>query len=227
MKRNIFIIILLAIVVGFQLKQSEFAVAKTVISPIAKQSQEKVLASHVLPLNDRYAVPSVSDVFRDNILLTLFYASGKVSTANQINWNEIRKPFNYEFTLKPGEVFAFHDDVSPQYAGKTIITTHAHFNAQEGFVSDGYLYGDGVCHLASVINWVARDAGLKVEAPVNHDFAHIPDVPREYGTSIYSAPGQSGINQMQNLYIENTSDKAVKFVFEYKDSKLTVKVVRS
>ena len=183
------------------------------------------LASHVMPLGDRYPVPSVNEVFRDNILLTLHYMSGTVST-NQINWDEVRKPYRYEFTLKPGEVFAYHDGVLPEYQGKKIKTTNAHFNAQEGFVSDGYLYGDGVCHFASLMTWVARDAGLKVEARVRHDFANVPDVPREHGTSIFADPGESFNEQNQNLYIENNLDKDVKFVFEYKDGGLTFSVYK-
>jgi len=82
-----------------------------------------------------------------------------------VNWNEVEAFTSYEVVLKPGEVFAFHEDVLPQFNHKVIKTTHTHFNSQEGFKSDGYLIGDGVCHLASLINWAAKDAGLKVTAP--------------------------------------------------------------
>ena len=190
-------------------------------------TNENELASHIMPLDDRYAVPSVNSVFRDNILLTIRYMSGDVHKASEINWDEVRKPFTYEFTLQPGEVFAYHDGILPEYQGKKIVTTNAHFNGQEGFISDGYLYGDGVCHFASLMNWVAQDAGLKVEARVRHDFAKIPDISPEYGTSIFASQGQSGSNeQNQNLYIENTTDKSVKFVFAYKDDKLTFSIVK-
>lgn len=185
---------------------------------------EQVVSSRSMSLATRYAVKSVNDVFRDNILLTIYYMTGKVSNPSQINWEEIRKPMHAELTLQPGEVFAFHDDVLPQYRGKTIKTTHAHFNASEGFLSDGFLYGDGVCHLASLINWAARDAGLNVTTLVNHNFAHIPEVPREYGVSIYATGGNSSVGEAQNLYIENTKDHPITFVFDYVNDVLNVTI---
>lgn len=212
------------------LQTMSFATGKVFSSAIEmpllapKVEAEEALASHVMPLGDRYPVASVNDVFRDNILLTLHYMAGTVKSPSDIHWDEIRKPFKYEFVLKPGEVFAYHDGVLPAYQGKVKATTNAHFNAQEGFLSDGYLFGDGVCHFASLINWVGQDAGLKVESRVSHDFANIPDVPREYGTSIYADPGESYNEQMQNLYIENNLDKTVKFVFQYEGDELTVNV---
>jgi hypothetical protein len=187
--------------------------------------QEHVISEHAMSLETRYAVKSVNDVFKDNILLTLAYMTGKVTKPTDINWEELRKPATYEVTLNPGEVFAFHDDVLPEYKGKTIKTTNSHYNAAEGFRTDGYLYGDGVCHLASLINWAASGSGLKVEARVRHDFAPVPEVPREYGTSIYATGGASATGEMQNLYIENTLDHAVKLVFAYDGTSLKVKVV--
>lgn len=208
------------------LSLGKHAVAQSPLSPLAKEPEQTLIAGHSMPLNDRYPVQAVSDVFRDNILLTLHRMSGQVSSS-QLNWDEIRKPYRYEFMLKPGEVFAFHDDVLPEYQGKVVITTKSHFNAQEGFISDGYLFGDGVCHFASLMNWVASDAGLKVESPVNHNFANIPDVPMAHGTAIYSSPGETSVNQMQNLYITNNTDKDVKFVFEYgADEKLKVSIFK-
>jgi hypothetical protein len=189
-------------------------------------STKQPIASHVLPLDDRYAVESVNTVFQDNILLTLKYLSGDISSPSKINWKEIKKPFKEEFELKPGEVFAFHNDVLAQYQNKRVLTTNAHFNAQEGFRSDGYLYGDGVCHLASFMRWVAEDAGLSVIAPTNHNFARIPDVPAQYGTSIFTPIGQSDMSKQQNLYIENTTKKPVKFVFNYDGKVLTLSIVQ-
>lgn len=185
---------------------------------------DNVLSSHNLPLNDRYGNSFVNDVFKDNILLTLKYMSGGVKKGGKIAWDEIEKPFKYEFTLNPGERFAFHDKFLPEYAGNVVKTTNAHYNYQEGFKSDGYLTGDGVCHLASVIYWVARDAGLDAVAPSNHDFANIPDVPREYGVAIY-ARQDTGAGANQNLYITNNKDKPVRFVFDYNDNDLVVKVI--
>jgi hypothetical protein len=185
---------------------------------------DTVLSEHTMPMNDRYAVPSVSDVFKDNILLTISYLSGRTKQGDTVDWNTVRQDFTYKLTLQPGDVFAFHNDVLPEYAGKNVITANAHFSAGEGFESDGYLVGDGVCHLASLMNWVARDAGLKVIAPTNHDFAVIQNVSREYGTAIYYSPGQNATNEAQNLYIENTKDKPVTFVFTYKNNVLNLEV---
>lgn len=183
----------------------------------------QTLGSGTFSLTDRYAVPSVSDVFAKNILLTMAYMRGMQITGD-VDWNAVEKPFSYGFTLKPGEVFAFHEDVLPQFEGKVVKTTNAHFGSQEGFVSDGYLVADGVCHLASLINEAATRADLEVMAPTNHDFARIPEVDRKYGTAIYFMPGQKGTNAMQNLYVKNNKDKPVVINFTYKDNSLTVDV---
>lgn len=180
----------------------------------------EVISSRTISLNKRYSNKYVNDVFKDNILLTLQYMNGK-SQSKTIDWNTIEKPTEFEITLQPDEVFAFHDAVLPEYQGKVVKTTRAHFNGIEGFKSDGYLMGDGVCHLASLMNWVAQDAGLDVTARVSHDFAHIPEVPREYGTSIMTP------DAMQNLYIKNNFKKQVVLKFNYDGANLTVAVTKA
>lgn len=188
----------------------------------------KTLAVHELPLEDRYPDSYVNGVFKDNILLTLSYAEGNKIVPGNIDWKKINNQSITKITLEPGQTFAFHDDVLPQYSGKVDKTTNAHFNAQEGFKSDGYLVGDGVCHLASVLSWVAKDAGLSVLAPTKHDFADVPDVPKEYGVSIYSNNFSKGSsNELQNLYIKNNKDKAVTFEFNYNGKVLIVSAVES
>ena len=112
----------------------------------------------------------------------------------------------------------------PQYFGRQIKTTNAHFNGIEGFRSSGYLYGDGVCHLASLMYWAAKDAGLETYAPTNHNFMVIPEIPREYGVSILSNPYIKGNDAMQNLYITNNKEKAVLFIFDYYNHKLKLSV---
>src|SRR5258708_40375611 len=72
-------------------------------------TSDVVLARHDMSLDDRYGNSFVNDVFKDNILLTMSYLDGQVTTKNDINWDNIEKPFHYEFTLNPGEEFAFHD----------------------------------------------------------------------------------------------------------------------
>lgn len=186
--------------------------------------KENVLSSRTISLEYRYPSQRVSDVFKDNILLNLAYLDGRVDTAKDINWTEIENSFRSEFTLQPNETFAYHDAVLSKYEGKVVKTTEAHFNSQDGFKTDGYLYGDGVCHLASLINWAARDANLDVLAPTNHNFANIPEVPKEYGVSIYYNPANKSVGANQNLYITNNQNKPVNFVFEYKDGQLSVTV---
>lgn len=186
---------------------------------------EYLLAHREMSLDNRYENKSVNDVFKNNILLNLAYLNGRVTKASDIKWDEIAKSFQYEFKLDPNKTFAFHEDVKATYQETLAKTTNAHFNAAEGFKTDGYLFGDGVCHLASLINWVAKDAGLSVEAPTNHDFANIPDIPKEFGVSIYSNPYSKGSNTQQNLYITNNKAKPIAFKFEYKDNKVHVSAV--
>lgn len=183
----------------------------------------KILGTQAFSLEKRYADTFVNDVFKDNILLTLAYMRGMTKTNNP-NWSEVEKPFTYSITLKPGEVFAFHEDILPEFAGKVVKTTNAHFGADEGFKSDGYLVADGVCHLASLINEAASKAELKVVAPTNHDFAVIPEIPRQYGTAIYFMPEDTSTNALQNLYVENNKEKPVTLVFDYTNNQLTVSV---
>ncbi len=191
------------------------------VSPMVS---EQVLATHSISLENRYPVKSVSDIFRDNMLLNLSYMDGRIQSAKDINWDNIKKPSTYTFTLNPGKTFAFHDDILDQYKNSLTQTTNAHFNSQEGFKSDGYLIGDGVCHLASIIYWVAKDAGLLTEAPTNHNFMAIPEIDKQYGVSIYANPFSKG-NGRQNLYVTNNKDKTVTFKFEYDGVNLKVSAI--
>src|SRR5690242_13412202 len=76
--------------------------------------ESKTLASHVYSLDNRYPDESVNTVFKDNILLTLNYLSGASIDKTHINWPDIEKRKTYTLALKPGETFAFHDDVLPE-----------------------------------------------------------------------------------------------------------------
>lgn len=185
------------------------------------------LTSHEFSLENRYAVPSVNTVFKDNILLTLNYMDGRVKGKNDINWDEVVTSSHYEFELKPGESFAFHDQVLPEYKDSVVKTTNAHFNATDGFKTDGWLYGDGVCHLASFIHVAAIEAGLKSVSLARHDFAKIPEVDRKNGVSIKYMPGEFANSSRQNLYVTNNQDKSVTFIFKYDGSDLTVEVLKS
>ncbi len=185
-----------------------------------------VLGHKTMSLDKRYGNTFVNSVFKDNILLTLAYLHGQVKNQRDISWNKVREPNDFTVIIDPGKTFAYHDTVMPQYDGKIESTTHAHFNETEGFESDGYLMGDGVCHLASLINWAAQDAGLKVEAPVRHDFAVIPEVPAQYGVSIYDTPTDPVGSARQNLYITNTLSSPLGLRFTYDGVNLTVSVVK-
>lgn len=192
--------------------------------PAVQAKTTTVLSERQFSMEYRYRVQSVSNVFKDNILLNLAYLNGKVSSSKDINWSEIEKPFSFKFTLQPNQTFAFHDQVLPEYKGKIALTTNAHFNSQDGFKSDGYLFGDGVCQLASLISWAAKDANLDVKAPTNHDFAVIPEVPKSQGVAIYYDPNSPSSSALQNLYITNNQNKPVDFNFVYQDGELKVSV---
>lgn len=193
----------------------------TVAKPALADVPSVVLATHSFSMENRYGNKFVNDVFKDNILLTVNYMSGTVKSKADIDWTKIESPIHYEFTLKPGEEFAFHEHTTPEYSKNVVKTTGVHFNGAEGFKSDGFLVGDGVCQLASLINWTVKDAGLTTFAPSNHNFAKIPDVPKEYGVAI-EAPSPWG-----NLYIVNNFDKPVTFVFDYDGTNLSVSVTKT
>lgn len=194
--------------------------------PVSMPHSQMELASHEMPLRDRQPNKGVNDIFRDNILLNLAYMDGAVSSKTQINWDLIRRPVIYQFNLGPGQTFAFHDSVLPEYQGRVTYTSNAHFNFSDGFKSDGYLVGDGVCHFASLINWAARDAGLFAVAPTAHNFANIPDVPKQYGVAIFYHPNQAQTSSLQNLYITNTYQSSVIFKIDYQNDNLKVTILK-
>ena len=187
----------------------------------ALQPNQIVLSEHSFSMANRYKVESVNQVFKKNMLLNLAYLDGTVTSKKDIDWAKIDAPIHTSFTLKPGETFAYHEDILAKYDNVT-VTTKANFNASDGFLSDGYLFGDGVCQLASLINWVAQDAHLEVYVPKNHDFAAIPDVPREYGVSIYVNPTSKGSGANNNLYVTNTTGHDIEFHFDYSEGILRV-----
>ena len=140
------------------------------------------------------------------------------------SWEAILSPRTYEFSLEPGETFAYHEDVLPEYQDSLVITTKSVFGPQQGYLTDGYLYGDGVCHLASLMNWAARDAGLKVYVPKDHrSVGPINEIDDDYGVSIYIDPVR-GIGERNNLYITNNRDSVLTFVFSYDGESLQVDI---
>lgn len=175
------------------------------LSPVP-EVREEILAEHFLDLNTRAESTAVNEIFKYNILLALEY-------------------YNFSFTLEPGEVFAFHENIAPEFADLPVKTGWTRYTTKEGYKTVLGLPGNGVCHLASLMNWTATDSGLEVVSRVNHNFAPIPEVPKEYGTSIKYLP-QGGNSQNQNLYIKNTLDFPVRFVFETDEGEVTLKILK-
>ena len=196
------------------------------VDSFKSEKSANILSSKSISLEKRYDNEFVNGVFRDNILLTLNYMDGRISDKSGIVWEDIVKPRTYQFELKPGEGFAFHDQILDDYSSSVVKTTNARFNHQDGFKSSGYLYGDGVCHLASILYWAALDAGLNAFSQVNHDFAIINEVPKEFGVSIFYMPGGFAKSSAQNLYIINNLDTPVSFVFTYDGTELSVDVIK-
>lgn len=181
--------------------------------------------SHVTySLSNRYTDTFVNEVFSDNILLTLAYMDGKVKQSGNVPWDIVKKPSVTKLVLEPGQTFAFHDAVSEKYKGKIAATTNAYFSSDYGFKSDGWLVGDGVCHLASFMYVAALKAGLEAEAPTRHDFAKIENVPKKYGVSIFYTPNDPSGSSVQNLYITNNKSKTIAFIFEHKKNYLDIQV---
>lgn len=196
-------------------------------------AQREILAEHALDLNSRLPDKVGSEVFADNILLTLHYLKGDVGgiKVNQgelggVDWRKARESFEASFILEPGEVFAYHDTVSPEFKNEKIKTSNAHFTLKEGYKPLAGLPGNGVCHLASLINWVASDAGLGVMARVNHDFFPVPGVPKENGTSIRWGPNGEFNSRNQNLYIKNNFDFPVIFEFIANEEMVILKILK-
>ena len=190
------------------------------LSPIPEHllfSHQEVLVEHSLDLTIREPEPRANQGFTENILLALHYLRGDV-VSPKIDWDWARRPFKVSFTLQPGEVFAFHDNVLPEFT-HPVVTMNSEFLTTEGYKSIWGLGGNGVCHLASLMNWVATEAGLEVVAPNGHNFALIPGVSREYGTSIRSQ------SPNQNLYIGNNLDYPVRFVFTISGQAVSLSII--
>ncbi len=202
--------------------------ASAQLQPQAQYQQaQNEIASRSMSLNKRYGGADLPEnVYKDNILLNLAYLSGTVKSKNDINWEAIKQPFVMEFSLEPGQRFAYHDTQLAEYAQNVVLTTNSTFGAGEGYKYEGGLYGMGVCHLASIIHWAALDAGLESVAPSNHDFYPIPEIPKQYGVAIYFHPDAHLSSAKQNLYIKNTLDSKVTFRFDFDGDNLKVSVLK-
>lgn len=188
----------------------------------------EIIAQQTLPLSEYQGenVDYVSQAASDNILLALHYLAKTVPKQGEaIAWAQARQPQLISLELNPGEMFAFHPETLSKFQGKSVKAVQTNFYRSDGYVADNGLVGNGVCYLASLMNWVASEAGLAVTAEVDHDFFPVPNVPPEYGTSIFYTPGSSA-SQDQNLYIENTLDVPVYLVFSADAERVVFGVVR-
>ena len=193
--------LILSTLLSASLLLAQPGILNTPVAGVAGQLAEKnhVLASESLDLSQRAPVGSVNEGFKENILIAVDY---------------LKKVNGGWLVLQPGEVFAFHKNILPRFQGEKIITQESGFGVKDGYKVVSGLPGNGVCHLASLMNKTSRQAGLEVVAEVNHNFAQIPGIEREYGTSIYFMPGGGNNSAAQNLYIKNNQSFPVEFVFD-------------
>lgn len=189
------------------------------------KSPPQLLSSHSFSLAERDKNSYVNRVFSENILINLGYLSGAFVREEANHPTVTFQPFWFDIVLGPQEVFAYHDSILDKYKNARIRTTQTHFDFGDGYISDGFLYGDGVCHLASLIYWSAVDAGLEAYAPTNHDFRAIPGVPRQYGVAIYANPQKDAVSKMENLYIKNNKNRAITLKFAYENDSVSVSVL--
>ena len=195
------------------------------LKPIYEQAQVEI-GSRTMSLDMRYGHDQPENIYKDNILLNLAYLSGSVKSKSDIDWNQLRQAKSIEFSLEPGQRFAYHDIIDPKYKDNVALAVKTNFGAGDGYKFEGGLYGMGVCHLASLIHWAALDAGLESVAPSNHDFYPIPEIPKEYGVAVYNSPDAVSASANQNLYIKNTLDTKVTFKFDFDGDNLKVTVLK-
>lgn len=179
-----------------------------------------VLSTGTMDLSYRYPIENTSRVFAENILVNLYHLSrlGK-GESEQITEGfkpQENVPASFSLTLQPGEVFAFHDQVLNQYKESKIVAPEGGYRPKDGYILLGGLYGNGVCHLATLMNYVARRSGVEVTALTRHDFAPVPGFDREYGTSI--STGNSP--ERQNLYIKNDKEMPLELKFDLQGNEL-------
>lgn len=198
----------------------------TVSAPTVPQAQIE-LGSASMSLDNRYGYDAPENAYKDNILLNLAYLSGEVKSKQDIDWDKIRKPFTLQFSLEPGQRFAYHDLIDPLYKDSVAVTVHTNFGAGDGYKFADGLYGMGVCHLASLIHKAALSAGIESIAPTNHDFYPIPEIPKEYGVAVYNNPSVPESSMKQNLYIKNNLDTRVDFRFDFDGDNLKVTILKS
>lgn len=195
----------------FLLIQSPVTLAYSA-APVTLSVQE-VRAHETLDLTQRHGNKAINAGYGDNIRLYLHYLKRDVpgmltnrtnsGGGSVIDWAKVRAPFGFSLAIAPGEVLAFHPGVLPEFSTRSLHVVQTSLDQTDGYRFIDGLWGNGICHLASFLNMAAARAGLKVTAKVNHNFAPIYGVPKNYGTAIYYETGQEVSNANQNLYLEN------------------------
>lgn len=175
------------------------------------QTELESLALGGIDLSQRHPNAQINEGFKENILLNLDF---------------LNQAGNGKIVLQPGEVFAFHKNILPEFNENTVVTQESEYRPKEGYKLVAGLYGNGVCHLASLMNWVASEAGLAVTAQVNHNFAPVPGIDKKYGTSIKFYPNIGGTSERQNLYIRNNQDLPVLFSFKLEGNWLWFSILK-
>jgi len=182
------------------------------VSPVAGQTaqiaeRKVVLASELMDLGNRYPVVSVSEGFKNNILISLNYLTFQDDVLE----------------LKPGEIFAFHKKgILPEFKESKIVSQESDFTTNDGYKVVAGLGGNGVCHLASLIYKTAAKAGLEAIAPTNHNFASISGIEKEFGVSISTRNSP----ERQNLYIKNNFDFPVEMKFGLNGEILKIEILK-
>src|SRR3989344_6536732 len=77
---------------------------KRLVNPYVQISQERILGQKDLSLNNRWPNSWVNSIFKQNILLNLAYLRNLV-TPGEIDWQQVERPFTYEFRLNPKQTF--------------------------------------------------------------------------------------------------------------------------
>lgn len=197
-----------------------FSAAETILAV------QEVRAHETLDLTQRHGNKTINAGYTDNIRLYLHYLKGDGPQLEN-NWTKIREPFSFNITLAPGQLLAFHPALLPEFRNKAVFFADTNLSASDGYRFIDGLWGNGVCHIASFINMAASRAGLKVTAKVNHNFAPIYGVPKQFGTAIYFDSEKNLNSQKQNLYLENTQLNPVTIMFSIGESNVEMVVVET
>lgn len=156
--------------------------------------ERQLLTTRMMSLGNRHLSSEINAIWAKNILLA-------VSRISPLDAGRLKEDptFLGSIQMVPDAEFSFVKEAGPTLTEK------------DGFLSDGILPGNGVCHLASLINWALEDAsisGIEINNVVPHS-APIPGIPNNRAVSILSA------DPKQDLVIKNKGKVTLELVFRY------------